>query len=213
MNQSPISKLLWYESFKTLITLGVAAIFQTRYFGRHHLPGRGGFLLVSNHQSHLDPPLVGIGCPRRLRFLARKTLFDIPVVGRLICRLNTIPLDRDGLGVSGIKESLRALKQGEPVLLFPEGTRSADGSMRPFRRGFTALAVRSRVPIVPVAIEGAYAAWPRGQRFPQLRPIAVCYGAPIPAEEVARLAEPELLALVEQRVSQCLEEARMRLGR
>ena len=75
--------------------------------------------------------------------------------------LDAIPIDRDGLGLGGIKESLRRLKRGEMLLIFPEGRRTDDGEVADFRPGFTALAVRSKVAILPVAIEGAFAAWPR----------------------------------------------------
>jgi 1-acyl-sn-glycerol-3-phosphate acyltransferase len=188
--------------------LGAVLGFRIRYFGQKNIPAEGGFLMVANHQSHLDPPLIGAGCPRQLNIIARKTLFDIPILGPLISQLRAIPIDRDGMGISGIKESLRRLKHGEPILLFPEGTRSKTGEMASFRPGFTALAVRSNVPIIPAAIDGAHQAWPRNRKFPLPGHVDVLFGPPVPPHLVRTLSERELLETVEQRVRECLEELR-----
>ena len=104
-----------------------------------------------------------------MNYLARETLFRFAPLGWLIHSLDAIPIDRDGLGLNGIKESLRRLKRGEMVLIFPEGTRTRDGEMAPFRPGFTVLAARSKAWILPVAIEGAFDAWPRSRKLPRPR--------------------------------------------
>ncbi len=159
--------------------------------------------MVCNHQSHFDPPLVGSGVPRMMTYLARKTLFEIPVLGPFIHSVNAIPIDRDGLGLGGIKESLRRLKQGQMVLIFPEGTRIRDGRIAPFRPGFTTLAVRAKAAIVPAAIHGAFDAWPRSQPFPGRHPVHVGYGKPIGADELSRYDERSLVAEIERRVREC----------
>ena len=107
-----------------------------------------------------------MGVNRRMNYLARDTLFTFPPFRWLIHSVDAIPIDREGLGLSGVKESLRRLKRGEMVVVFPEGTRTRDGEIGRFRPGFTALASRSGAAILPVAIEGAFAAWPRWQPFP-----------------------------------------------
>ena len=121
----------------------------------------------------------------------------------LIKSLDAIPIDRDGLGLNGLKESLRRLKRGEMVLIFPEGTRSRDGDVADFRPGFTVLAARAKAWILPVAIEGAFAAWPRWQKLPGLGRIHVHYGDPISPEEVVAREERELVAEVQRRVREC----------
>ena len=94
------------------------------------------------------------------------------------------------------------------VLIFPEGTRTRDGEIAPFRPGFTALAVRSGAAILPVAIEGAFQVWPRWRKVPRPGRIRVHYGEPIPPAEVAGRDERELLAEVERRVRECLDHLR-----
>lgn len=160
--------------------------------------------MISNHQSHFDPPLVGMASRRRMNYLARDTLFRLGPFRWLIKSLDAIPIAREGIGLGGIKESLRRLKRGELVLMFPEGTRTRDGEIGRFRPGFTALAVRSKAAILPVGIEGAYSIWPHGQMLPRLGSIHVHYGPPILPEEIETYDEGQLFSEVERRVHQCL---------
>ena len=171
-------------------------------------------MLLSNHQSHLDPPFVGLIVPRRVNFVARNTLFKNRFFAWLINSLDAIPIDREGLGLSGLKETMRRLKRGEIVLLFPEGTRSPDGEMQPLRPGFSALVQRTGVPIVPVALDGAYQAWPRKAKFPRPGRIQIVVGEPISVETAKSLDDRALVALVDQRIRACFAEARaMRMAR
>ena len=132
-------------------------------------PPTGRCLLVSNHQSHLDPVLVGLACPRQLKYLARHDLFFWPF-SWWIRALGAVPIDRKRGAVGGMKTTLKLLKQNEAVLVFPEGSRTYDGQLQPLRPGFCLLARRSGATIVPVAIQGAYAAMPRGSTFPAASP-------------------------------------------
>lgn len=177
--------------------------YRLRYSGIHNIPKEGPVVVVSNHQSHFDPPLVGAGSSREMNYLARDTLYGFAPLDWLMSSLNAVPLDREGGGLAGIKETLRRLKRGEMVVLFPEGTRTADGRIGPFRPGFTTLAVRGRAAVLPVAIAGAHAAWPKQRKFPGLAPIHVHYGKPLSPDEVRRLPEQDLIAEVERRVRAC----------
>jgi 1-acyl-sn-glycerol-3-phosphate acyltransferase len=199
-----------YQFWKHLIRSISVPYFRIRYTGLHNVPLEGGVLAVSNHQSHLDPPLVGAGCPRRMNYLARETLFHPPFFGRFIYAVGAIPLDREGVGLSGIKESLKRLKRGEMLLVFPEGTRTADGEIKTFKPGFTTLAVRSKSAILPIAIEGAYRAWPKKAKFPRPRAVNVHYGPPILQKEYENIDERALVALVESRIRECQAELRKR---
>jgi 1-acyl-sn-glycerol-3-phosphate acyltransferase len=173
--------------------------FRFDYFGRSCVPASGPVLLVSNHQSHLDPMLVGIACPRQMRALARHSLFFWPL-SWLIRSLGAVPIDRGGSGLSGIKAVLRFLGDEETVLVFPEGTRTRDGTLQPLQGGFCALARRSGATIVPVSIDGAFAALPRGSSFPRPRPISLTFGKPIAPVEFAPLSDDELVQLVAARI-------------
>lgn len=198
-----------YELFRCPFALGFVSGFGIRYYGQTNIPREGGFLLVSNHQSHLDPPAVGAGVWRQMNFVARKTLFDNRVFGWIIRNIRALPIDRDGLGLGGLKEALRRLKSGEPMVLFPEGTRSPTGEIQPFLPGFTALAIRGKVPVVPAAIDGAFDAWPKGRSFPIFgHKIRVMYGEPISVNEVKALGDRELVAETERRVRECLARLR-----
>ncbi len=205
----PLWKLVWYELLRRAVQLTAVLFCRVRHYGVRRIPASGGVLVVSNHQSHFDPPLVGMASPRRMNYLARETLFRFGPFRWLIQSLDAIAIDREGLGLNGIKESLRRLKRGEMVLIFPEGTRTPDGRIQPFRPGFTALAVRSGAAILPVAIDGAFQAWPRRRRLPRLGgDIRVLYGEPIEPCQAAAMDERALLAEVERRVRRCHEELR-----
>ena len=208
MARSSLRKRLWYRfSQRVLQVIGVLA-FGVRCTGRGNTPSEGGVLVVSNHQSMLDPPLVGMGLPRRMNYLARDTLFRVPLLSWLIRSLDAIPVDREGMGLGGLKESLRRLKGGEMVLIFPEGTRTSDGEIAEFLPGFTVLAARSGAAILPVAIEGAFAVWPHHRKAPRLGRIHVHCGPPILPEEIQGRDQREFLAEVHRRVRQC--QARLR---
>jgi 1-acyl-sn-glycerol-3-phosphate acyltransferase len=183
-------------------------LFGLRVQGREHWPPAGGGLICSNHQSHFDPPLVGMTCDRRMNYLARDTLFKVPVLKQVIHFLDAIPIDREGGGLAGLKETLKRLKAGELVLIFPEGTRTHDGEVAPLKPGFIAVARRSRVPLIPVAIDGAFQAWPRSAKLPRLSRLAVVIGDPLSAQEVSELADEDLLAELEQRILNCHSRAR-----
>lgn len=191
---------MWYAFSKFWIRLGLMLAFRVRYTGVNNVPMEGPVLLIANHQSFLDPPLVGAGLPRMMNSLARKSLFRFAPFAWLIRSYNAIPLDLEGTALGGIKETLRRLKDGEVVLLFPEGARTPDGEIAPFMSGFTTLAARSRASILPVAMEGAFQVWPRTRRFPRLGHIHVHFGVPISPEEAKRLGERELVAEIERRV-------------
>ena len=181
--------------------------FGARMHGAEQFPSTGGALVCSNHQSYFDPVLVGGFCKRRLNYLARESLFDSNLFGGLIRWYDAIPVRRDGMSITGLKETLKRLKRGELVLIFPEGTRSRDGGIAPLKSGFCMLAKKAKVPLVPVAISGAYDVWPRTRKLPRLARITMVAGEPIPAETVAALNEDDLVALLDQRIRGCFDSA------
>jgi len=135
--------------------------------------------LVANHQSFLDPVIASLGLPRHVSPLARSDLFRGRFFTWLIGSLGAVPMKRGTADKSAIKGTIRMLREGKAALMFPEGTRTRDGSVGPFHSGMCVLAARASVPIVPVAIDGAFEAWPRGRRLFRFRPVRVGYGPPV----------------------------------
>ena len=170
---TPIYRL-GYTISKVVAKLG----FRLQTYGRENLIEDGPAILASNHASYLDPPLVGVCCRKDVYFLARKSLFERPVIGPLIAQLNTVPVDRDRGDVGAVRAMIKLLKSGNRVLVFPEGTRSKDGNLQPARAGVGLLIAKSLAPVVPVRVFGSYAALPRsgGIRFV---PITVVIGKPL----------------------------------
>lgn len=199
---------LWQAFLKFAARLTAVTAFQFRCSGRELVPATGGGLVLSNHQSNLDPIIIGLACDRRLNYVARKTLFRFAPLRWLINSLDAIPIDRDGSGLGGLKETLKRLKRGEMVLLFPEGTRTPNGEVQAMKPGFCAIARRAAVPLVPVALDGAYESWPRQRKFPRRAVIHVCYGTPILPEEILGWTDEQLVAEVERRIRQCHAQAR-----
>jgi 1-acyl-sn-glycerol-3-phosphate acyltransferase len=154
---------------------------------------RGGVLLVSNHQSFLDPVLATMWLERESSYMARDSLFTRAGFRRLIESLNAFPVRRGTADVGAIKEGLRRLKQGMALVVFPEGTRTRDGQIGPMLPGLGAIAMKARVPVVPVLIDGAFQSWPRERKLPAPGDIIVEYGHPIVPAEYAGLS-PEALS-------------------
>jgi 1-acyl-sn-glycerol-3-phosphate acyltransferase len=202
MAQRPLSKRLWYEFLRVVCRLLAVAVFRIRVFGREHVPKSGGALVVSNHQSHLDPILVGLACDRRLNYVARDTLFRFAPFAWLMMTFDAIPIDREGTGLGGLKESLRRLKDGEMLLIFPEGTRTRDGEVGLLKPGFLALARRAKVPLLPVGLDGAYESWPRRNLLPRPAMIQVRFAAPLAPEAMSKMSDEELLSEVNCRICQ-----------
>lgn len=203
-----IGHQVWYQFCRAQVWFIMKLLFRVRHRGRKNIPWRGPVLVVANHQSHLDPPAIGIGVFRRMNYLAKKGLFTFKPFAWLIASVDAIPLDQDGIGFQGIKETLRRLRNGEAVLIFPEGRRSLDGAMQPFRTGYVNIAVKSGAWIVPTAIAGSWNFMPPHQKCPSFfhRAVRVEYGEPIKPADYENLSEPELHALVERRVGALFEK-------
>ena len=153
------------------------AHYRMRVLGRGRIPRRGPFILASNHQSFFDPLVLGVASRRPLAYFARRSLFRIPLFSQVIANLNAIPVPRGSFSPDALKRALAALGQGWPLVVFPEGTRTPDGTVRPLRRGIGLLAARSGVPVLTARIAGAFAVWPRQRKFPRFSgEIAVAFG-------------------------------------
>ncbi|MGC4002548.1 MAG: lysophospholipid acyltransferase family protein [Pirellulales bacterium] len=185
-----------------------------RWSGTEHVPTSGPLLIMANHQSNWDPPLIGGVCEqRRFNYLAKKSLFKFPPLAWLIRSLDAIPIDRDGMGIEGVKETLRRLKRDEAVLVFPEGQRSNTGELEAFMPGFLAFLRRTKAEIVPVGIDGMFESWPRTRPLPQPGRVYIQFGEVMSCAVIDALSDDELTAEVERRIRVCFEQARTMLGK
>jgi 1-acyl-sn-glycerol-3-phosphate acyltransferase len=169
-----------YTFLKPIAVALMRLFFRLEARGREHVPREGALLLVSNHVSVLDPPLVGGATPRKLYFLAKEELFSIPIFGRLIHAVNARPVRRDGSDSRALKSTLRLLGEGKAILIFPEGTRGrGDGRLGEGKPGAGMLAVMSGAAVVPVYVSGTDRALPRGATLPRPAKVRVRFGPPL----------------------------------
>jgi 1-acyl-sn-glycerol-3-phosphate acyltransferase len=175
------------------------------------VPLTGPVLLVSNHQSNLDPVLVGVACPRQLKYMARKGLFFFPL-NLWIRALGAVPIDQEGSALAGIRITLDLLKKDNALLVFPEGSRTPDGKLHKMLPGFCLLARRSRATIVPLALDGAFAALPRGRALVKSHPIGLKFGAAISPAQYSTLSDAQLTELVSNRIADSLAAVRQELA-
>lgn len=193
-----LPRAVWFALAQRVLQVVFLFVYRYRALHVRRVPRGGGVLLVANHQSHFDPPAIGsalVRIGRSCTFLARDSLFRNPVFGLLIRTLDAHPVKRDAGDAGAMKRTIELLRAGHAVLVFPEGTRTADGTIKPFKRGVVLLFKRAGVPVVPVAIEGAFNAWPRGDR-PHLigKRITVVFGEPIEPEDLLSQGPDEALA-------------------
>lgn len=146
--------------FKKLLRINVLGI--------ENIPLSGGCILAANHRSHLDPPVLNIISPRPIIFLAKKELFDVPVLSFIIKKAGAIPVKRDKSDISTIKTAINLLKEGYVLGIFPEGTRAKPGEFRKPQGGVGYLIEKAKVPVIPILIEGTDKVLPVKSKFPKL---------------------------------------------
>lgn len=194
-----------YRLFRGAFAFGFYTFFRGRVYNKQRVPKTGAVLLVSNHQSHVDPVATTLALPRECHYVARDTLFKNPLFGRIIVHLNAFPIKRGAADVGALKEILRRLKGGCAVVIFPEGTRTKDGSLGEFRPNALAVAKKAKVTIVPVTVSGAFEALPRGSVLPRPRRVSIAYSEPISVEQVAEWDEATISATIRERIRENLE--------
>jgi len=203
----------WFRFVRWCCKVFCNLFFRLHVCGRENVPDEGAVMLVGNHQSYLDPVFCGIYLKRPLYFLARASLWKNSFFGRLISSVNTIPVKQDKGDLSAMRKVISKLKEGWGVCLFPEGTRTSDGKIKPFKPGFGLLCRRGGATVVPVVIDGAFECWPRHKKIFSPGPIEVCYGKAIPAGEVANMSDRELAELMTVTLRRMQTESRIKQGK
>lgn len=188
-----------YAILKLLTVAFMRLFFRVEGRGRQYVPRRGPVLLVANHASVLDPPLVGAVTPRPVSFMAKAELFGIPLFGALIRRLNAHPVRREGADAGALRTALRLLADGAALLVFPEGTRAeGEGELRPPKAGAGMLALLSGATVVPVYIRGSGHAWPRGRKLFRPAKVSVTFGPPLQLAERPGLDKKQMYEAASQ---------------
>lgn len=165
-----------------------ATYFRWRVHNPERVPLSGPVILAANHESFLDPPLIGAGLTRGINYLARENLFRFPILGWILRHWDVVPVDREGGGAKGLKAILDRLLDGGAIILFPEGTRTRDGKLQPARSGIGLTVIKSTAPVVPVRVFGTFRAYGRHMKLPHPHRVAVKYGKPMFFQELRQEA-------------------------
>lgn len=182
--------------------------FRGRVFGLRNVPPSGPVVLACNHQSFFDPVSTTLALYREGNYMARDTLFRNPLFKRLIEWLNAFPVKRGAADVTAVKEMLRRLSAGKVVVVFPEATRTRDGSISPINANAMAVAKKAGAAIVPTVIDGAFESWPRDQLLPAPRRMYISYEKAISRDEVREWPVERIAEVLSERLHSGLERSR-----
>ncbi|MCF6093521.1 1-acyl-sn-glycerol-3-phosphate acyltransferase [Microaerobacter geothermalis] len=161
---------MWYKIFKFLFQVLFRSLYFWKIAGTHYIPKNGPVIICSNHINNLDPPLVGSAIKRKVYFMAKEELFRIPVLSYLITKFGAFPVKRGSADIQALKQSLRILKDGNVLGIFPEGTRSKTGKLGKPYPGAASIALKSKAVVIPAAIIGPYRLF---------RPVTIIFGPPV----------------------------------
>jgi 1-acyl-sn-glycerol-3-phosphate acyltransferase len=190
-----------------LLKLLAITLFDLRCFGVKNVPKRGGVLIVSNHQSYLDPAVLGVKVKRPMSFMAKSELFVNKFFGGMITAVNAYPVRQGDGDVGAVRETINRLQEGHVLVMFPEGGRTENGEIEKMEGGMGLIVRRAgpAVKVVPAAIYGAYQAWPRQNLLPHPSPIRVKYG---PALDLSDKRASEIVKILEAEIHRLFEELR-----
>ncbi len=170
-------------------------LFPFTAFGTENIPRQGGFILASNHVSNLDPVVLGISSVRRVNFMAKAELFKKQPLGFILTELSSFPVRRDTADFGALKEGLKRLKKGQPVLIFVEGTRRVGSEPSRAQSGAGFLAMKANVPVVPVYVKGTEKVMPPRSKTLTRGRVEVTYGKPFTVSDASSYEHASQLIL------------------
>ncbi len=191
-----------YSILRFISMLLCKVLFRVKVYGKKNIPKKGGFILASNHSSHLDPVVLGVVCPRKLNFMAKQELFLNPFFAGLMFQLGAFPVKRNSADRSALKEAMKRLERGGGLVLFPEGSRQAAAiAQGPApQAGIGFLAAKVNVPVIPAYIKGTQTALPKGAKFIRPGRVYVSFGQKLDIER--RLPYHEIASMIMANITQ-----------
>ena len=186
-DREPLASLLLYRGLKwSVICPLLLGYLKGKIYGLEHIPAKGPAIIVSNHASYFDPPLLASGMGRPVAFMAKEELFQVPLLGPIIRLYGAYPVKRGSGDRGAIRAALTALEEGWLVGVFLEGTRTSDGRIYSPKLGAAMIAAKAQVPLIPVSLWGTEQILPSGSAFPRPVPITVRIGEPIAPPQVVK---------------------------
>ena len=212
-----VSSRVFYRIVRFLIEVFCRIYFRLRVFGSDNIPKTGAFILAPIHRSNVDTPIVSVVTKRRLRFMGKDSLWKIKPIGVILSALGGFPVTRGSADLEALKRCLAVLKLGEPLVMFPEGTRQSGPKIHPLFDGAAYLAIKADVPIVPVGFGGTEGVMPKGSKMILPRRCSVVVGKPIypPKSETGRLprtATTDLTAELIAALQVVFDQAKQKVG-
>ena len=187
-----------YHPAYNLVKLTSKIFFPITVHGYEHVPRRGAFIIASNHRSYIDPLILGLSSRRRLSYVAKAEIFKNKMFAWVLHEVGAFPIQRHAADLKALKEALRRLKGGSPLVVFPEGTRLSES--KKVNPGVGFLAAKSGVPILPAFIHGSEGVLPPGAKFLRRHPVTVRFGNPvtIPAGKPYSAAAEDIIARIRE---------------
>ncbi len=205
--------LFWWTGMIWVMRTLLCIFYRYKSSGKELIPKTGPIIFVANHQSNFDPPIVGVQASERpFKGMARSTLFKSKILGAYIRGFGVIAIKRGESDTGAMRKALAELALGRCVMLFPEGTRSLDGEIGPFQRGFWLLLKKSKATVVPIGIDGAFDVFPIGAKPKWRGYIESAIGEPLDAEELLAMGEEAGTAHVRSNVESLMLKCRQNIA-
>lgn len=199
---------LW-KLLRTCVRPLAVVLFDLKVYGSEHVPAKGGVLIVSNHQSCLDPILLPLRLERPLNYIAKSELFGNPLAAWFLRSVfNAFPVRQGHNDVRAVKETIHRLREGHLMNIYPEGSRTVDGEIAPLQRGVGLIVERARVVVVPAVIVGAFEAWPFPRKLPRRGPVRIQFGPPL---DLTGLGRDEILETIDRTLRKMYAALRARV--